>query len=63
MTYLGQVPWTLQEDDLLREMARSGLSVAEIGKRINRSLGSIRNRALRLDIVLAKDRPVRLVQR
>jgi hypothetical protein len=42
-------PWTPEKDDLLRKLARSGESAANIGKQIDRSLGSIRNRALRLN--------------
>ena len=52
-------PWTPEEDDLLRKLARSGESVANIAKHIDRSLGSIRNRAVRLNIALVKFRKVK----
>jgi DNA-binding NarL/FixJ family response regulator len=43
-----------RRDALLRELARSGESVANIAKHLNRSAGSVRNRALRQNIALAK---------
>ena len=54
------IPWTPEEDALLRELARAGEDVAKIAKHLKRSAGSTRNRALRLDITLAKSRKVRL---
>jgi DNA-binding NarL/FixJ family response regulator len=46
--------WTSEEDDLLREMARSGESVADISARLDRSPGSVRKRASKFKIALAK---------
>ena len=46
--------WTPEEDDLLRKLAASGENVANIAKEINRSAGSVRVRAQRLDVKLAK---------
>jgi hypothetical protein len=50
------VPWRPEDDALLRELARAGEQVAKIAKHLNRSEGSTRNRALRLNIALAKAR-------
>jgi hypothetical protein len=50
------IPWRPEDDALLRELARTGKEVAEIALRLNRSAGSTRHRALRLDIALAKSR-------
>ena len=47
------VPWTPEEDSLLRSMAAAGESVAAIMKPLKRSKGSIRNRARILKIKLA----------
>jgi DNA-binding NarL/FixJ family response regulator len=46
--------WTPEEDELLRELARSGHNPTDISKRLNRSSGSVRMRAARLKIVVAK---------
>jgi hypothetical protein len=48
------VRWSLEEDALLRQLAQSGESVANIAAHLKRSAGAIRNRALRLNIALAK---------
>jgi hypothetical protein len=50
------IPWSPEDDALSRELARAGEGVAKIAKHLNRSTGSTRNRALRLDIPLAKSR-------
>jgi DNA-binding NarL/FixJ family response regulator len=49
-----QKPWTPEEDELLRKLAKAGTSVPEIAKHIDRSRGSIRDHALKLNITLAK---------
>jgi Recombinase len=46
--------WTAEEDDLLRKLAASGENVANIAKEINRPPGSVRGRAQRLSVKLAK---------
>ncbi len=46
--------WTPKEDDLLRKLAASGKNLANIAKEINRPPGSVRGRAQRLGIKLAK---------
>jgi hypothetical protein len=53
------IPWRPEDDALLRELARAGEDLATIAKRLNRSKGSTRNRALRLDIALAKARKLK----
>jgi hypothetical protein len=40
-------PWTPEEDELLRKLARSGESVMNITERLNRSDHSVRTRAVR----------------
>ena len=54
------VHWTPEEDDVLREMARSGESAARIAEELNRATSSVRNRAARLNIQVAKARQVKL---
>jgi Recombinase len=46
--------WTSEQDKALRELAISGHGLDEIAKLMNRSAGSVRMRAARLDITLAK---------
>jgi hypothetical protein len=53
------IPWRPEDDALLRELARAGEQVAKIAKRLNRSEGSTRNRALRLNITLARARKLK----
>jgi hypothetical protein len=50
------VPWSPEEDDQLRKLALSGLSLAEIAARIERSKSSVRTRALSMNIAIARDR-------
>ena len=59
--YLGPNPWTPAEDELLRRLAQSGESAPAIAKQIDRNEASVRNRAMRLNIVLAKSRRLRLL--
>jgi hypothetical protein len=47
-------PWTPEEDELLRALALSGASVAEMAKQIKRSEEAVRSRAYRLKIVKGK---------
>jgi hypothetical protein len=53
-------PWTPEEDELLRALALSGASVAEMAKQMKRSEEAIRSRAYRLKIVVPKSRNKRL---
>jgi hypothetical protein len=57
------VPWSPAEDEQLRRLALSGLSLAEIASQMERSKSSVRNRALNLTIAIARDRnPMRKPQ-
>jgi hypothetical protein len=47
-------PWTTTDDDLLHQLAGSGKAIPEIAKQINRSVGSVRIRAFRLNVRIAK---------
>jgi hypothetical protein len=47
-------PWSPQEDILLRDLARSGENLVNIAKHLDRSAGSVRVRASRLNIALTK---------
>jgi len=48
------VPWTTEEDELLRQLAASDERLANIAKAIKRSSGSVRVRAQRLNVKLAR---------
>jgi len=47
-------PWTPSEDERLRKLAAEGRTSATIAERLKRSRHSVRQRALRLKIVLVK---------
>jgi len=47
--------WSTTEDDRLRTLARSGLSLTEIKAQMPFSATTIRARALKLNIALARD--------
>jgi hypothetical protein len=49
-------PWTPKEDERLRALALSRISVAAIAEQMRRSKAAVRNRARRLKIVVAKSR-------
>jgi hypothetical protein len=49
-------PWTTEEDDRLRSLARSGYSLTEIAHRMGRNESSIRTRAIRIELSIARDR-------
>jgi hypothetical protein len=49
-------PWSPEEDDLLRNLAISGFSLVEITHEIRRSKSAIYAWAIKLNIVLARDR-------
>jgi DNA-binding NarL/FixJ family response regulator len=54
--YVGQKAWTPEEDELLRKLAKAGQSAGDIANHMDRSVGSIRERASRLNIALARSR-------
>jgi hypothetical protein len=49
-------PWSPDEDERLRNLARSGFSLTEIAHEIQRSKSSVHVRAARLNIAIARDR-------
>jgi hypothetical protein len=53
------IPWRPDEDALLRKLARTGEDVAKIAKHLSRSSSATRNRALKLDVALAKARKLK----
>jgi DNA-directed RNA polymerase specialized sigma24 family protein len=59
MNYLGKNPWPPEDDEKLRELAKSGESATEIAKHMDRSVDSVRTRASRLNIALAKSRKLK----
>jgi hypothetical protein len=50
------VQWSPAEDERLRKLALSGLSLAEIAGQMERSKSSVRARALKMNIAIAYDR-------
>jgi DNA-binding IclR family transcriptional regulator len=48
--------WSPDEDERLRKLARSGLSLVEIAHEIRLSKSSVHTRAAKLKIVMARDR-------
>jgi hypothetical protein len=51
---VGSPPWTPEEDERLRKLALTGISVAAMQSRC--TIAAVRNRAARLKIVMAKSR-------
>jgi hypothetical protein len=49
-------PWSDEDDERLRKLAISGLSLAEIATQMERSKSSVRARALKMNIAIARDR-------
>jgi hypothetical protein len=47
-------PWTQADDDRLRKLAPTGLSLRAIGIRVNRTETAIRSRARQLQVVMRK---------
>jgi hypothetical protein len=50
---MAPIPWTIGDDNRLRELARSGISMIEIAARMNRTKWAIRGRAEKLKIAIA----------
>jgi hypothetical protein len=50
------IPWSDEDDQLLRSLAFSGYSLAEIAHQMVRSKSSVRSRALKIEIAIARDR-------
>jgi hypothetical protein len=53
-------PWTHADDDKLRRLALTGLSVRAIGIRMSRTETAVHSRARRLQVILRKIRPKQL---
>jgi len=47
--------WTLDDDEQLRMLARNGLSLAEPALEMERAASSVRTRALKLNVGMARD--------
>jgi hypothetical protein len=50
------VKWSSEEDERLRKLALSGASLAQIAEQMLRNKSSVRNRASKLEIAIARDR-------
>jgi hypothetical protein len=58
------IPWSDEDDQQLRSLALSGFSLAEIAHQMMRGKSSVRSRALKIEIAIARDRnPMRKPQR
>jgi hypothetical protein len=49
-------PWSPADDDLLRALAMRGLSEGEIAEQMDRSKSSVRSRAAKIQVAIARDR-------
>ena len=49
------IPWSPDEDEQLRKLALSGASMAEIAKQMQRTKSSVRTRALKMNIAIARE--------
>jgi hypothetical protein len=49
------VGWSKEDEERLRRLAMSGLSAAQIAAQIRRSKGSVRVRAAKLNIAIARE--------
>ena len=50
------IPWSDEGDQQVRSLALSGFSLAEIAHQMVRGKSSVRSRALKLGIAIARDR-------
>lgn len=50
--------WTTQDDQLIRNMADRGATIARIATRLRRTMGATKNRAKFLNVIISK--PTRL---
>ena len=58
------IPWSDEDDQQLRGLALLGFSLAEIAHQMARGKSSVRSRALKIEIAIARDRnPMRKPQR
>jgi hypothetical protein len=49
------IPWSPDEDERLRKLALSGASMAEIAEQMQRTKSSVRTRALKMNIAIARE--------
>jgi hypothetical protein len=49
------IQWSPDEDEQLRKLALSGASMAEIAKQMQRTKSSVRTRALKMNIAIARE--------
>ena len=54
MSSRASLPWNHGDDKQLIQLVRRGLTAEQIARRLNRSTSSVRNRAKRLRLMLAK---------
>ena len=47
--------WTSDEDLQLRKLAQAGSSLTQIAREVHRNQSSVRARAIKLDIAIARD--------
>jgi hypothetical protein len=50
------IPWSDEDDRQLRSLAFSGFSLVQIAHQMVRSTSSVRSRALKIEIAIARDR-------
>jgi hypothetical protein len=50
------IPWSDEDDQQLRSLALSGFSLAQMAHQMVRSKSSVRSRALKIEIAIARDR-------
>ena len=57
---MGFVQWSDEEDEQLKKLARSGFGMVEIAELMQRTKSSVRARALKLNIAIARqENPMR----
>ena len=52
---MSRSPWTADDDKQLRKLAQAGLSLRELALELGRSTSSVRTRALKLEVAIARD--------
>jgi hypothetical protein len=50
------IPWSDEDDQRLRNLAKSGLCLTEIAHQMRRGVSSVRSRALKITVAIARDR-------
>jgi hypothetical protein len=52
---MSRARWTEKDVERLRKLARTGLSLSQIGREMGRNVSSVRLQALKRDIAIARD--------